>query len=137
MRQLKKIMKEAKQKRRNSTRQLSKQVASKGLVRGKSTVWSQGRRLKAKETSAHHRHVTCSWLEICYAVQKPYCLRMGLLHFFSDECSNFFFLSFFLSFRRIGDFGNFFNGFANTCFDRPEYVCMIKTAPRGTISPQM
>ena len=54
---------------------------------------------------------------------------------------------------RIGDFGNFLNGFA--CFDGPEYwmnailswkivkycilyeVCKIKTAPRGTLCPQM
>ena len=51
---------------------------------------------------------------------------------------------------RIGDFGNFFNGFANACFDRPEYVyckivkycilsevCMTNTAPHSTVSPQM
>ena len=54
---------------------------------------------------------------------------------------------------RIGDFGFFFK--AHVCFDHPEYcmsaicfaklwntaycteVCMIKTAPHGTVSPQM
>lgn len=44
-----------------------KQLASKGTVRGKNTIWGfmhEKRRLKAKETSAHC-HARWNWLEIC------------------------------------------------------------------------
>ena len=63
----KKVLKKAKNKRGNSTRQLSQQLASKGLVGGLTHCLEvhEKRRLEAAEMAKETCQATCSSPEIC------------------------------------------------------------------------